>query len=140
MEEVDMLSSVVEGLDNAKLESLAGTFRRLGRLGFWTQVLLGAFPVILMLYVFVFTGSLSVPGTRAGLRLIEHLTVLNLLLLVFTTIWFFRYRRLATRIADPAARPPRASLLRTVWTGLVASSLGAIFSMVLLLLEVGQLL
>jgi hypothetical protein len=81
-----------------------------------------------------------VPGTRAGLRLIEHLTVLNLLLLVFTTIWFFRYRRLATRIADPAARPPRASLLRTVWTGLVASSLGAIFSMVLLLLEVGQLL
>ena len=135
-----MLSSVVEGLDNSKLESLAGTFRRLGRLGFWTQVLLGAFPVILMLYVFVFTGSLSVPGTRAGLRLIEHLTVLNLLLLVFTTIWFFRYRRLATRIADPATRPPRASLLRTVWTGLVASSLGAIFSMVLLLLEVGQLL
>ena len=58
-----MLSSVVEGLDNAKLESLAGTFRRLGRVGFWTQVLLGAFPVILMLYVFVFTGSLSVPGT-----------------------------------------------------------------------------
>ena len=135
-----MLSSVVEGLESKKLDSLAGTFRRLGRLGFWTQVLLGAFPVILMLYVFVFTGSLTVPGTRAGLRLIEHLTVLNLLLLVFTTIWFFRYRRLATRIAEPATRPPRASLLRTVWTGLVASSLGAIFSMVLLLLEVGQLL
>jgi hypothetical protein len=139
-EEIDMLSSVVEGLDNAKLESLAGTFRRLGRTGFWTQVLLGAFPVILMVYVFVFTGSLSVPGTRAGLRLIEHLTVLNLLVLVFTTIWFFRYRRLAPRIADPATRPSRDSLLRTVWTGLVASSLGAIFSMILLLLEVGQLL
>jgi hypothetical protein len=135
-EEIDMLSSVVEGLDNAKLESLAGTFRRLGRIGFWTQILLGAFPVILMVYVFVFTGSLSVPGTRAGLRLIEHLTVLNLLLLVFTTIWFFRYRRLAPRIADPASRPSRD----TVWTGLVASSLGAIFSMILLLLEVGQLL
>jgi hypothetical protein len=139
-EEIDMLSSVVEGLDNAKLESLAGTFRRLGRIGFWTQVVLGAFPVILMVYVFVFTGSLSVPGTRAGLRLIEHLTVLNLLVLVFTTIWFFRYRRLAPRIADPATRPSRDSLLRTVWTGLVASSLGAIFSMILLLLEVGQLL
>jgi len=135
-----MLSSVVEGLDNAKLESLAGTFRRLGRIGFWTQVVLGAFPVILMVYVFVFTGSLSVPGTRAGLRLIEHLTVLNLLVLVFTTIWFFRYRRLAPRIADPATRPSRDSLLRTVWAGLVASSLGAIISMILLLLEVGQLL
>ncbi len=135
-----MLSSVVEGLESARLDGLAGSFRRLGRIGFWTQVTLGAFPVILMVYVFVFTGSLSVPGTRAGLRLIEHLTVLNLLVLVFTTIWFFRYRRLATRIADPATRPPRASLLRTVWTGLVASSLGAVFSMILLLLEVGQLL
>ena len=135
-----MLSSVVDGLDSAKLDSLAGTFRRLGRVGFWTQVVLGTFPVILMVYVFVFTGSLSVPGTRAGLPVIEYLTALNLLVLVFTTIWCFRYRGLATRIAAPAARPTRASLLRTVWTGLVASSLGAVFSMVLLLLEVGQLL
>lgn len=135
-----MLNSVVDGLESAKLDSLAGTFRRLGRVGFWTQVVLGTFPVILMVYVFVFTGSLSVPGTRAGLPVIEYLTALNLLVLVFTTIWFFRYRGLATRIADPAARPTRASLLRTVWTGLVASSLGAVFSMVLLLLEVGQLL
>jgi hypothetical protein len=135
-----MLSSVVDGLESAKVDSLAGTFRRLGRVGFWTQVVLGAFPVILMAYVFVFTGSLSVPGTRAGLRLIEHLTALNLIVLIFTTIWFFRYRGLANRIADPAVRPSRVSLLRTVWTGLVASSLGAIFSMVLLLLEVGQLL
>ena len=135
-----MLSSVVDGLESAKLDSLAGTFRRLGRVGFWTQVVLGTFPVILMVYVFVFTGNLSMPGTRAGLAVIEYLTALNLLVLVFTAIWFFRYRGLATRIADPAARPTRASLLRTVWTGLVASSLGAVFSMVLLLLEVGQLL
>ena len=135
-----MLSSVVDGLESGKVDSLAGTFRRLGRIGFWTQVLLGAFPVILMVYVFVFTGNLSVPGTRAGLRVIEHLTVLNLIVLVFTTIWFFRYRGLAKRIADPTARPSRDSLLRTVWTGLVASSLGAVFSMLLLLLEVGQLL
>jgi hypothetical protein len=135
-----MLNSVVEGLESGKLEGLAGTFRRLGRVGFWAQILLGSFPVILMLYVFVFTGSVTVPGTRAGLRIVEHLTLLNLLLLVFTTFWFWRYRRLAGRIADPASRPSRDSLLRTVWTGLVASSVGAFFSMVVLLLEVGQLL
>ncbi len=139
-EEIDMLNSVVEGLESGKLEGLAGTFRRLGRVGFWAQILLGSFPVILMLYVFVFTGSVTVPGTRAGLRIVEHLTLLNLLLLVFTTFWFWRYRRLAGRIADPASRPSRDSLLRTVWTGLVASSVGAFFSMVVLLLEVGQLL
>lgn len=135
-----MLNSVVDGLESSKIEGLAGSFRRLGRIGFWTQVVLGSFPVVLMVYVFVFTGNVSVPGTRAGLPVIEYLTILNLLVLVFTTIWFYRYRGLAARIADPASRPTRASLLRTVWTGLMASSLGALSSMVLLILEVGQLL
>jgi len=43
------------------------------------------------------------------------------------------------RIGDPASRPSATPLLRTVWTGLVASSVGAFFSMVVLL-GVGQLL
>lgn len=135
-----MLNTVIDDLESSKIDGLAATFRRIGRIGFWAQVLLGAFPVILMLYVFTFTGNVSVPGTRAGLRMIEYLTVVNLLFLVFTTIWFFRYRGLASRIVDPTTRPSRDSLLRTVWIGLVATSLGAVASMVMLLLEVGQLL
>jgi hypothetical protein len=135
-----MLDNIVDSLQSAKIEGLANTFRRLGRFGFWLQVVLGGFPVALMLYVLLFTGSLSVSGTRAGLPLVEYLTILNLLLLLFTTIWFYRYPGLARRLLDPEMRPGASQVLRTVWIGLVASSLGAIFSMVVLILEVGQLL
>lgn len=135
-----MLNNIVDSLQGSKIEGLAKTFRRLGRLGFWLQVVLGSFPVILMLYIFLFTGSLSVSGTRAGLPLVEYLTVLNLLVLLFTTLWFYRYPGLGRRLLDPETRPSGPKVLRTVWIGLVASSLGAVFSMVVLILEVGQLL
>jgi hypothetical protein len=138
--EVVMLNNIVDSLQSSKIEGLAGTFRRLGRLGFWLQVVLGSFPVVLMLYIFLFTGSLTVSGTRAGLPLVEYLTVLNLLVLLFTTLWFYRYSGLGRRLLDPETRPSGPKVLRTVWIGLVASSLGAVFSMVVLILEVGQLL
>ena len=134
-----MLDNIVDSLQSSKIEGLANTFRRLGRFGFWLQVVLGGFPVVLMLYVLLFTGSLSVSGTRAGLPLVEHLTILNLLLLLFTTIWFYRYPGLGRRLLDPEMRPGASKVLRTVWIGVMASSLGAIFSMVVLILEVGQL-
>ena len=135
-----MLDNIVDSLQSSKIEGLANTFRRLGRFGFWLQVVLGGFPVVLMLYVLLFTGSLSVSGTRAGLPLVEYLTILNLLVLLFTTIWFYRYPGLGRRLLDPETRPSESKVLRILWIGLVASSLGAIFSMVVLLLEVGQLL
>lgn len=135
-----MLNKMVDSLHGSKIGGLAKTFRRLGRLGFWIQVVLGSFPVVLMLYIFLFTGSLSVSGTRAGLPLVEYLTILNLLVLLFTTLWFYRYPGLGRRLLDPETRPSEAKVHRTVWIGLVASSLGAVFSMIVLILEVGQLL
>jgi Protein of unknown function (DUF3611) len=135
-----MLNNLVDSLQSSKIEGLASTFRRLGRLGFWLQVVLGSFPVVLMLYIFLFTGSLGVSGTRAGLPLVEYLTILNLALLLFTTLWFYRYPGLGRRLLDPETRPGESKVLRIVWIGLVASSLGALFSMVVLILEVGQLL
>jgi hypothetical protein len=136
--EVVVFSKILESLHGSKIDALARTFRRLGRTGFWLQVVLGSFPVVLMGYVFTFTGGIS--GTRAGLPIVEYVTVANLLVLLFTTIWFYRYVGLSRKIADPLARPSETSVLRTVWTGLVASSIGTLFSMVVLLLEVGQLL
>jgi hypothetical protein len=133
-----MLNDIVDGLHDAKIEGLARTFNRLGRTGFWLQVVLGSFPVILMVYVFAFSGSFS--GTRAGLPIVEYLTVLNLLILFFTTFWFYRYRGLSKKIADPLLCPTESVVLRRVWTGLVASAVGVLFSMLVMFVEVGQLL
>lgn len=135
-----MLNEMVESLQHSKIEGLARTFRRLGRLGFWTQVILGAFPVILIGYIFLFTGSIKLSGTRAGLPVVEYLTVISLMMLLFTTVWFYRYPGLGRRMLDPETRPTAHQVTRTVWIGLVVASLSAVFSMFILLLEVGQLL
>jgi len=133
-----MLKNLVESMHVAKIDGLAGTFQRSGRVGFWAQIILGSVPIVLMLFIFTFTGSVT--GPRAGLPIVGWLTLLNMAVLVFTTIWFFRYVGLGKRIADPATRPAESAVARTVWTGLIASSLGIIFSLTVMLIEVGQLL
>lgn len=133
-----MFKRMIEGLHVSKLDGLAKTFRRLGRIGFWLQVVLGSIPAVLMLYVFAFSGQTS--GPRVGLPIVEYLTAVSLLVLVFTTFWFHRYTGLAKSLADPDSGTTESTVLATVWTGLVASSAGILFSILVMLIEVGQLL
>lgn len=133
-----MLKKIVEGLHGTKADALGRSFSRLGWIGFWLQVVLGALPVVLMFYLFVFSGSLS--GPRSGVPFVEVLTLINLAVLLFTIYWFFRYPALGRTIADPATRPTEATVLGNVWTGLVASALGILFSLTVMILDVGQLL
>ncbi len=133
-----MLKKLIDTMHVAKIDGLAATFQRSGRFGFWAQIVLGSFPVILMLFIFTFSGNVT--GPRTGLPIVGWLTLLNMAVLVFTTIWFFRYVALGKKIADPATRPTESAVAGTVWTGVVASSLGIIFSLVVMLVEVGQLL
>src|SRR5215475_10340451 len=120
-------------------DSLSRSFSRLGWLGFWMQVAVGAIPLGLTIYALVF-GRNPAPGTRAGFPLIEYLSIAGLLVLAFTTLWSYRYTRLAARLADPERRPAQTALQRTVWTGIKASTIGIAFSMLVMLFEVGQLL
>jgi len=133
-----MLKKLVNGLHVSKVDGLARTFQRTGRIGFWTQIVMGAFPVLLMLYVFTFSGSVT--GPRQGLPIVSYLTGINLLLLIFVVFWFSRYPGLGRRIADAAMRPSESSVTRTVWIGLIASGLGIIFSILVMLIEVSQML
>jgi len=67
-----------------------------------------------------------------GIELSNYLSYGSLLIMVFTTIWFLRYPSIANQIIDTARRPRRASVERTLWVGVWASSLGIVFSMILL--------
>jgi hypothetical protein len=133
-----MLKKRLGRLQSPSADGLAKTFSRLGRVGFWVQVVLGSIPIILMIYNFTFARSPT--GPRAGLAVVEYLTVASLLLLVFTTVWFWRYRRLGRALADPATRPSQDAVVGRVWTGLVASSLGVLLSLGVMLIEVAHLL
>ena len=134
-----MLETLTESMQSSRSESLAKAFSRGGWSGFWALLGMGAIPLVIMLYTFVFSGTAS-GSSRSGLPLVHILSTLGLLLLVFLTLWFYRYTRIAKRILDPAKRPSESSLRRTVWTGVVATSLAILFSMLVLLFEVGMLL
>jgi hypothetical protein len=119
-------------------DSLARAFSRLGWIGFWAQVTIGTIPVLLMIYAFIF-GRNATAGTRAGLAIIEYLTIVNLLVLAFTATWSYRYTRFGKQLADPENRPPISLLRQAAWTGVAASALGILFSILVMLLEAGQL-
>jgi hypothetical protein len=134
-----MIRTIQNALKPSRSRSLAATFSRLGWLGFWMQIAIGAAPVALILHSLIFSRG-SGGGTRAGFAVIEYLTIASLLALAFTTIWFYRYTRLAGRIADTQRRPTAYRVQRAAWTGVAASTLGLVFSMLVMMFEAAQLL
>ena len=119
-------------------KSLAKHFSRLGWTGFWMQLGLLLVPILLLLYV-LFIGSAE-SAQRKGINLSNYLSYGSLLVMLFTTFWFYRYTRLAKQIANSESCPPQSSVLKTLWIGLGASSLGIFFSMILMLSAVLRLL
>jgi Protein of unknown function (DUF3611) len=119
--------------------SLANAFSGFGWAGFWAQIAIGSIPVVLAIYSLFFDGGTGA-GTRGGFAMVEYLTIAGLLLLAFTTFWFYRYTRLAKQIADPERRPPSSVVRRAAWTGVVAGTLGVLFSILVMLFDVTQLL
>jgi hypothetical protein len=98
--------------------------------------LLGSVPVLTLVYYFAFTGKAVVPRS---FPFVEYLAAINLLTLLFTTLWSYRYTRLARRITDPQRRPTPAYLVRSVWTGVIASAVGMFFSTLVILIESANL-
>jgi hypothetical protein len=119
-------------------ESLAKRFKSLGWIGFWTQLILLTIPIALLGYVIVISGPDS--AQRKGIDLGNYLSYGSLLVMLFTTFWFYRYTRLGNRIADADTRPSQSAVLRTLWIGLWASCLGIFFSLLLMFSAVGRFL
>jgi hypothetical protein len=114
----------------------ARTFARLGWAGVYIQLALMVPPVFMLGYVLFGKAT----GTRETLDFTEYLALVSLAILAFTTFWSYRYTRLAKRMSDPDRRPPRDSVVKTLWIGLWASGLGIAVSMLSLFIEVIRLL
>jgi hypothetical protein len=117
---------------------LAGSFRRLGWIGFWLQFAIGAISVLLLFYAFAFAGGGGI-STRGRFALIDYLAIGSLLVLTFTTAWFYRYTRLARELAKPDHLWTPSRLHRMAWIGVAASTLGIVFSVLVMMFEVAQL-
>src|SRR5262245_54925966 len=70
----------------------------------------------------------------------EYLTIINLLILIFTTYWSYRYTRIGRRIRSSEQAPSESHLIGTVWTGVVATTAGMLFSMISILIDAANLL
>lgn len=113
---------------------IARQFSLVGWLGLTVQGVLAA------LAVSAFTWVLFASGPRRPLRFTDYLALLGLAILVFTVAWSYRYIQLGRRIPGAEPRPSRHTLLRTIWVGLGAGSLGIVVSTLLLIAEVTRLL
>ena len=120
----------------ANLESIAGSFRRLGWLGFWIQIVVGALPLAMLAYV----AFNKLAGGSLTLEIMDYLALGGLILLAFTALWSYRYTRLAKQIADPAQCPTWEAVVKTLWVGLWAGIVGISLSVLLLVIEVVRLL
>jgi hypothetical protein len=63
-----------------------------------------------------------------------------MLVLLFTLFWSYRYTRLGKRLMNPEQRPSESQVIGIVWTGVLASSVGMVFSMIVILTEAANLL
>lgn len=122
----------------ANLDKLGRQFFRFGWLGFWIQLALLTVPLLLLVYVLVFSGPTS--PKRMGIDLGNYLSYGSLVVMLFTTFWFFRYTRVGKQLSGPDRRPPRSSVEHTLWIGLWASIIGILFSMGLLFGAAGRML
>jgi hypothetical protein len=108
-------------------------------LGLWLQLAIGTIPVGLLIYAFLF-GSNDTIATRSSLLIVEYLTFGSLLILAFTAIWFYRYTRFSSQLGDVETEDVAPILQRAAWIGVTASTIGIVFSAVVMMFEVTQLL
>ncbi len=134
-----MLTKLTDSLRPSTIDGLASGFSRLGAAGLWAQLMMGAIPFAIMMYTLLFT-SPSLPGGHSALPLVQYFSIVDLFLLVFIIFWFYRYTRIGKRIKASPARVSLNGIRRTVWIGLVATTLAILFSMIVLLFEVGNML
>jgi len=113
------------------LQHIAKTFRMTGWISFWVQLVLTVVSSIIL----IFAGALSrAPGTNqnsptTGIGVL--VTVFGILVLLFNMYWaVFRYVPIGRKLNGSAAsRPRKADTMQVLRTGLIASLVGMLLSL-----------
>lgn len=117
---------------------VARALRRWGGIAFWTQLFLAVIPVIVITIVFSSIYGVQAPIRSAGL--LGAISLASFVILIATTFWCWRYRKLGRAMADGTQMPTHKQLERTLWIGLVLSATGIVLSMTVLFAEMTYLL
>jgi hypothetical protein len=119
-------------------DKLGATFIKLGWIGFVIQLVLLTVPLLLALYMWL--GFSPESAARKGIDLSNYLSYGSLLVALFTAFWLFRYTRVGQRISAQDPKLIGSGVMKTVWIGIWAGSLGILFSMLQLFGAAGRIL
>ncbi len=118
------------------LQQIARSFRWLGWIGFWLQVLLGFIPILV-----VVTNVLFRPKQQHsdGLSFGLWLAIACLIILIFSIYWCFRYTQLARKLEIRDLRPTKFQVNRDLKLGLMANIGMMTIAVLIALSRVGEL-
>lgn len=104
-----------------RLESTGRHFKRLGGLGFWSQLVCTVVSSVILAFSVVITGSPTSPATF-------YMTAVGIVAAFLSVFWSFGYIRLAERLRktanDPAKAPPRADVVKNLKNGIIINIFG----------------
>lgn len=132
------MTAATAPLSQSAADGVARALRRWGGIAFWTQIFVAVIPVIVITIVFSSIYGVQAPIRSAGL--LGAITLASFVVLIATTFWCWRYRKLGRAMADGTDTPTRKRLERTLWIGLTLSCIGIVLSMTVLFAEMTYLL
>jgi hypothetical protein len=116
---------------------LASTFRHLGWLSLWIQVVLAFIPILILLFA-LFVLHTSAEGIGTVIEVV--LAYGCLLFLAFSIFWSFRYTKLGQQLASPNRFPSPEQVKQTLRIGIVVNLGGMLISVVVAMGAVGTML
>jgi signal transduction histidine kinase len=110
--------------DKLAIQRVGETFRKVGWISFWVQIVLGVIASVIVLFASATLSRNTNPGSGVGF----FFAISSLVALYISTIWAFRYTRFGRTLkaADEIARPSRAEAMQLVRQGLWGNMIGMI--------------
>lgn len=115
---------------------LGDTFRLVGWIGFWVQLVLGMLPILIGLWVV--TASSGTTLARS-INWAGMLATVSVVILLFTILWSLNYVRIGRRMQASEHGRSQKGLSRAVGFGVAASCVGIAISAIVLLVEATQI-
>ncbi|KFK40004.1 hypothetical protein AALP_AA3G317600 [Arabis alpina] len=104
-----------------RLEKTSRSFKRLGSIGFWGQLVSTVVAAVILAFSVVVTGKPTSPATF-------YATASGIAASFVSVFWSFGYIRLSERLrrtaGDPAKAPPRADVVKGLRSGIMVNLLG----------------
>jgi Protein of unknown function (DUF3611) len=116
-----MANLEIDGNTPQTVRKIAAQLRRIGWLGFWSQLVLAIVSTAIFIFALAISGSSANNPATGGSLLFS---IGGLLLLYASTFWSFNYMQIARKLKNPDLRPKKANTIQTIQRGILLSVLG----------------